>query len=56
MINDHTMSSIGTRSPHWKLANDLLEAVGKDAAIYACYQNLWYGTLSVILRDEKHSR
>ncbi len=34
-----------------KLAENLINSVGRSGAIHACYENLWYGALDVILEQ-----
>lgn len=49
MRNDHDRDQRAGASARRKLAEKLINSVGRSGAIHACYENLWYGTLDVIL-------
>ncbi len=50
MHNDHDHPHPAA-SARRKLAENLINSVGRSGAIHACYENLWYGTLDVILEQ-----
>ncbi len=51
MRDDHSHHRTAAASARRKLAENLINSVGRSGAIHACYENLWYGALDVILEQ-----
>ena len=51
MRNERRAPEIGNRPYQRQLAENLIQSLGMDDAIDACFQNDWIGTLEVILKQ-----
>ena len=52
MRNEPLVTDNGNRTYQRQMAENLIQSLGMDGAIDACFQNDWIGTLSIILKDD----